>query len=170
MRKFSFRGAAAVVCDQSVWSLNWTQVQYICVRAEWKNQLTLCYNAVLIKGSSLQKCYGISAGNWLPIFWRHMLPSSNGAALCNIPKDLSLHQHCCQNLRPCIEVLLISKVLYLYLSTEASFPGWKFCGFLCHIRQLLGYCVRISHYHNILNFKIPENYSLGWYVTMLIDN
>lgn len=129
MRKLSFRGAATVVCDQSIHSLNWTQVQHICARAEWKNQLTLCYNAVLLEGSSLQGCYGMSTDNWLPIVWRNVLPSSSGTAMCNIPEDLSLHQLCSQNLKPCIEVLLISKALCLYYSPEARFPGWKFFWF-----------------------------------------
>jgi len=63
MRKVSFKGAAAVMCDQPIWSLKWTQVRYVCARAEWENQLTLCYNAVLFEGSSLQGCYGMSTDN-----------------------------------------------------------------------------------------------------------
>lgn len=149
IRKLSFRVAAAVVCDQSIQNLNWTQVQYICARAEWKNQLNLCYNAVLLEGSSLQGWYGMSTDNWLPIFWRNTLPSSSGTAMCNIPEDLSLHQLCSQNLKSCTEVLLISKVLYLYCSPEASFPGWKFCWFSPTFKQFFGHCVKISHYHNI---------------------
>jgi len=46
----------------------------------------------------------------------------------------------------------------------------NFFGFLHPVRQLFGHRVKISHYHSISNFKIPENYSLVCYVTMLVDS
>lgn len=133
MRKFSFRGAVAVVCDQSVWSSNWTQVQYICARAEWKNQLTLYYNAVLIEGSSLQKCYGILTGNWLPILWRHMLLSSNGAALCNISISTAVR---ISNLA--LKCFLFLKYYICILAQRPAFLAENFVDFSVILGNCLG--------------------------------
>ena len=65
---------------------------------------------------------------------------------------------------------LFLKYYICFVAQRPALLAENVFGFLHPFRQLFGHHVKISHYHNISNFKIPENYSLVCYVAMLIDN
>lgn len=164
MRKLSFRGAATVVCDWSIRSLNWTRVQskktsslFVIMQYFLKGQVSRdVITCRLIIG------YWYFEGTYCfhPVGQQCVISLKTWVSISSALRISNLVLKCFLFLKYCICII----------AQRPAFLAEIFFGFLCPFRQLFGHRVKISHYHNISNFKIPEEYSLVCYVAMLIDN